>query len=129
MIIYICNAFSPGMLNRRHQARDDNERGLYGARRCLRPVDDPIKFLRDHARAGSKVLSIVGHPDTAAVFSAELGFAVETNRKAIRLDGFAKRSQEMLLIGQVVAADGGPYRLPAGTTELPPDASIEWWTA
>lgn len=128
MIIYICNAFSPGMLNREHQDREESEEaGFSGRRRILTPVEDPREFISDWISVGAEVKSIVGHSDTATLFSGVLGFPVGVNRIGIRLDSAAGRSEEIVLIGQVVAKDGGPYRLPSGATELPPDASIEWW--
>ena len=46
-----------------------------------------------------------------------LGIPVPVNRKSIKLG-----SGDILLVGQYV----GP-RLPEGATELPENATIEWW--
>lgn len=61
--------------------------------------------------------SIVGHKDTASVFSSVLGVNVAFNRETYILDGV-----ETLLIGQYK----GP-RLEAGATSLPEGAKINWW--
>lgn len=96
---YLANAFSLGML------------------------DDPTSNVRidtvDLGRARSLAVgarSIVGHIDTAAIFSALLGTEVVVDRTAVRLVG-----GDELLVGQL---DGG--RLPPGTTSLPEGAAIRW---
>ena len=55
------------------------------------------------------VVSVVGHPDTAAVLSGMLGFEVPYNRVSISL-----QPGDVLYVAQVV---GG--RLPEGATTLP----------
>lgn len=60
--------------------------------------------------------SIVGHADTAAVFSAVLGLEVQCNRATFEME-----PDVLLIVGQYK----GP-RLPEGTTALPEGAKIEW---
>lgn len=64
----------------------------------------------------SGVDSAVGHADTAAIFSTELGVSVPPNRATVSL-----KSGDALLLGQYT----GP-RLPEGTTTLPDGARIRW---
>jgi hypothetical protein len=62
------------------------------------------------------VVSVVGHADTAAVFSEVMGGHVEFNRASVKLaDG------DILYVGQY----SGP-RLPEGATALPEGAKITW---
>jgi len=103
----------------RHRAGD----AVYANPRIPRPCDDPVAFLASQERYGAEVVSAVGHADTAAVFAAVLGRPVPVNRISVRLVG-----ESLALVGQVVRPDGGPYRLPEGSTTLPDDAVIEWWT-
>ena len=63
--------------------------------------------------------SSVGHADTAAVFTTELGIEVPANRTTVRLF-----RGDWALVGQY----SGP-RLPEGTTELPEGAKIRWLIA
>ena len=60
--------------------------------------------------------SVVGHADTAAVFSDQLGIEVPTNRTTVSL-----KKGDVATIGQY----RGP-RLPEGATILPEGASIVW---
>lgn len=60
--------------------------------------------------------SSVGHPDTAAVMSAELGLEVSFNRRNDRLI-----SGDQLLVGQFT---GG--RLPEGAQTLPEGVALTW---
>jgi hypothetical protein len=62
------------------------------------------------------IQSAVGHADTAAVFSAELGILVPMNRETVCL-----ASGQTAIVGQY----SGP-RLPEGATKLPDGASIKW---
>lgn len=71
---------------------------------------------------GAEIVSAVGHPDTAVLFSSLLNRPVEYNRVSVRLS-----RDDTLLVGQLMAADGGMVRLAPGTTELPVGATIEWW--
>ena len=68
-------------------------------------------------RKAIEVESIVGHADTAALFSNELGHKVEFNRVS-----FVRKPYQVILVGQY----SGP-RLPEGTSVLPEGASINWW--
>jgi hypothetical protein len=63
------------------------------------------------------VHSIVGHKETAALFSTALGFDVPCNRETFVLD-----DKTLLTVGQYK----GP-RLEEGATQLPDGASIEWY--
>lgn len=60
--------------------------------------------------------SCVGHADTAAVFSAELGVEVTPNRVNVTL-----WPGDLLIVGQLT---GG--RLPEGATSLPKGFQIVW---
>lgn len=60
--------------------------------------------------------SVVGHQDTANVFSNLLGMDIRFNRESITLG-----DRDALLVGQVT---GG--RLPEGATKLPEGATISW---
>ena len=60
--------------------------------------------------------SVVGHADTAAVFSAVLGVTVPCNRATVAL-----KEDDVALVGQY----SGP-RLPEGATSLPEGATIKW---
>jgi len=76
------------------------------------------KVTKDEAAAMAKsgFISAVGHADTAAIFSGELGLDVPANRATIAIAG-----GETLLIGQY----RGP-RLAEGVKVLPEGATIEW---
>lgn len=65
---------------------------------------------------GADLESAVGHADTAAVFGAVLGFAVEARRVTVAL-----ASGDRAVVGQY----RGP-RLAEGATELPEGATIQW---
>lgn len=60
--------------------------------------------------------SAVGHADTAAIFSGQLGCEVAFNRANVTL-----ARGDRALVGQYA----GP-RLPEGATKLPEGASIRW---
>ena len=60
--------------------------------------------------------SVVGHADTAAVFSDVLGLEVPANRATVSLV-----KGDRLLVGQY----RGP-RLPEGASQLPEGATIQW---
>ena len=68
------------------------------------------------SKLAAKARSVVGHPDTAAVFATELGVEVPANRESVFLS-----KGDALLVGQYA----GP-RLPEGATELPKGARIIW---
>ena len=72
----------------------------------------------DEARkiASQGIESVVGHADTAAIFSSLLEIEVPFNRTTVLL----KKGEEVL-VGQYK----GP-RLPEGVKELPQGATVEW---
>lgn len=111
MAIYICNSFSLAMLDPWRLYDTESQTKI-----SVQPVDDPISWLSEAESRHGKSVSAVGHADTAALFSNQLGREIELNRSTITLD----ESNE-LLIGQLV---GG--RLPEGATTLPPTHSILW---
>lgn len=61
-------------------------------------------------------VSVVGHPDTAAVLTDMLGKKVKCNRASITL-----KPTDTLIVAQIV---GG--RLPAGTTKLPDGFKLQF---
>ena len=63
-----------------------------------------------------KPISVVGHEDTANLFSNLLGMPIPMNRVSITLN-----KGDVLIVGQYT----GP-RLPEGTSVLPEGASINW---
>ena len=97
---YISNAFSLNMLVENCQVR------VISITR-----EQAKKFM--HKRAPT---SVVGHADTAAIMSAELGTTVPKNRATLALN-----FGDELLVGQY----SGP-RLPEGATALPEGAAIRW---
>jgi len=101
--IIIANAFSLNMLEVKYQFLE------------FSPVEDIREFFALNAHAA--VESIVGHPDTASVFSSILGYPV-----AGRLVTYTMQPGDTLVVGQY-SGD----RLPVGATELPPGATIAWW--
>ncbi len=116
MKILIANAFSLSMLDR------DTQRGcagdaVYDNPRIPRPCDEPAEWLAEWKVAGAEIESVVGHADTAALFSAILSRPVTVNRVSVKL-----ARDHRLLVGQYI----GP-RLPEGATTLPEGARIEWW--
>jgi hypothetical protein len=86
--------------------------------------------VKDIINKADEVVSIVGHADTARVFSNVLGTEVTPNRVTWQFDlakhpfagGDGHQDREKLLVGQYT----GP-RLPEGATELPKDANIKWY--
>lgn len=62
--------------------------------------------------------SIVGHADTATVFSGILGAMIPVNRETYTFNP----ETDLLVVGQY----SGP-RLPEGATSLPEGARITWW--
>lgn len=122
MTIYIANAFSLSMLNREQQAgtpagytpRSTDRIGRTA--RIPRPLDDP-RALVAARQIPARVVSIVGHEDTARVLGGLLGIELRKNRVSIEL-----APEDLVIVGQLVGA-----RLPEGATELPEGAAIEWW--
>lgn len=111
MEILIGNAFSLNMLDRGTQSHG------HPRARVPVPCEDPQGYIAGAERMGVPVRSVVGHADTAAVFTALLGREVEFNRESVKLP-----PGQILLVGQY----SGP-RLPEGATSLPEGATIEWW--
>ena len=95
-------------------------------RLVIEPVSCPRTWLL-LTRGQDKVVSAVGHADTAAVFSKELGEDVEFNRISLKFGEEFNRislkfgESDVLLVGQLT----GP-RLPEGSTTLPEGATISW---
>lgn len=97
----ICSAFSLNMLL------------SLNADISIRPLT--LQDVKDFAeREGLE--SAVGHPDTAIVFSSQVGVEISQSRVTVKLE-----PGDRMIVGQY----RGP-RLEAGATELPPDAMIEW---
>jgi len=104
--MYIANAFSLKMLPEWVAAGNITFKRL------------TLEQARQLFAQGAKFTSAVGHADTAAVYSQQLGVEIPVNRIDARfLPGIA----EMMLIGQFF----GP-RLPEGATTLPEGAEIQW---
>lgn len=110
--LFITNAFSLAMLAGDSLWMDD--------RLVIRRLadDEAKKLLAICHEAKYRLVSGVGHADTAKIFSGILGTEVPINRVSVDLSGL-----DLLLVGQY----SGP-RLPEGTTELPEGASIRWFT-
>ena len=104
MSVFIANAFSLNML--------DLEVGVTDLQ--VRPTSPDI--IREEIEDAGGFTSIVGHADTAAVFSSLLELDVPMNRATFKLEEGAT-----LFVGQYK----GP-RLPEGATSLPEGATVEW---
>ena len=104
MSLVIANAFSLNMLSL--------EVGVTNLQVC--PTS--LEFIREEIEAEGGFMSIVGHADTAAVFSGLLGLDVPCNRATFTMD-----EGTTLFVGQYK----GP-RLPEGATSLPEGAAVEW---
>ena len=102
--IVIANAFSLNMLTL----------GVGGADLQIHPI--PPEYIRGEIEEAGGFTSIVGHADTAAVFSSLLGLDVPCNRATFTLE-----EDVILFVGQYK----GP-RLPEGATSLPEEANVEW---
>ena len=102
--IVIGNSFSINMLS-----------AGAGTNLTFTPVDQEL--VKTHIE-GKNIVSIVGHADTAAVFSTLLNLNISMNRVSWKWDD----DVEMLIVGQLT----GP-RLPEGATTLPEGATITWW--
>ncbi len=103
MTTYLGNAFALSMLP---------EGGDVEIRRV-----HPGEWLFESERRYSCPISVVGHADTAALFSTVLNQIVVTNRVSVLL-----WKGDEILVGQYV----GP-RLTEGTRELPDGAVINWY--
>ena len=99
--VYICNAFSLQML------------GCANSLVLTKPLTkEKVKELVDQ----DGVVSAIGHADTAAVVSSDLGFKVPANRVNVKLlDG------EELIVAQFA---GG--RLPEGAKTLPEGIELSY---
>ena|SRR3989344_4883006 len=81
-----------------------------------RPLFEEITLDEARAALADGFTSAVGHRDTAAVLSAELGIPVAENRVTVAL-----AEGDLAIVGQY----RGP-RLPEGATALPEGARIQW---
>ena len=102
--IVIANAFSLNML--------DLEGGITDLQICPASPD----VIRQEIEEEGGFTSVVGHADTAAIFSSLLGLDVPCNRTTFHLE-----EGVTLFVGQYK----GP-RLPEGATTLPEGAKVEW---
>ena len=102
--IIIANAFSLNMLSL--------EVGITELQ--IRPTSPDV--IREEIAEAGGFASIVGHADTATVFSSLLGLDVPCNRATFHLE-----EGVTLFVGQYK----GP-RLPEGATSLPEGAKVEW---
>ena len=102
--IVIANAFSLNMLTLEVGVTD------------LQVCPTSPEFIREEIEAAGGFTSIVGHADTAALFSSILGLDVPCNRATFQL-----KEGVTLFVGQYK----GP-RLPEGATTLPEGAKVEW---
>lgn len=110
--LFITNAFSLQMLSSDSLWMDDR----LAIRRLTN--EEAQKLLQVCSDAGYRIVSGVGHADTARVLSGILGTEVPMNRVSVDLTG-----SDLLLVGQY----SGP-RLPEGATTLPEGATIRWFT-
>ena len=100
---YVSNAFSLNMI----ASSCNVSVSVYGSN------IDAAKFYMDRPDAP---VSIVGHEDTARIFSSLIGEEIAFNRANVTL-----APGDEVLVGQY----RGP-RLPEGASKLPEGASIEW---
>ena len=108
--MYVCNAFSLKMLPEWVAV------GLIGFQRLT--LEEARAVIARAIEDGDTVTSTVGHADTAAIFSTQLGVDVPMNRVDAR---FIPGIEPTMLVGQYY----GP-RLPEGATALPEGAEIQW---
>ena len=104
MSVVIANAFSLNMLSL--------DVGITNIQICPTSPD----VIRQEVEEAGGFTSIVGHPDTATVFSRLLELDVPCNRATLMLE-----EDTILFVGQYK----GP-RLPEGATSLPEGARVEW---
>ena len=104
MTVVVANAFSLNMLTLEVGVTD------------LQVCPTSPEFIREEIEAAGGFTSIVGHADTAVVFSGLLGLDVPCNRATFQLE-----EGVTLFVGQYK----GP-RLPEGATTLPEGAKVEW---
>lgn len=103
-MVFVANSFSLGML-------PTNRNFAISVSPALHPgwVAEALARREDW-------LSVVGHADTAAVMSAQLGVDVAHNRASAHL-----QPGDIVFVAQLT---GG--RLPEGTTELPEGVTLVW---
>ena len=101
MAIYLSNAFSLSMIAHLGHCDLDVTTNICNYQQMVEDL---------------KPTSIVGHQDTANLFSNILGVDVPMNRVSITLN-----KGDTLIVGQYSGA-----RLPEGTSVLPEGASITW---
>lgn len=104
-MIWIGNAFSLNMLS----LADCKNQTLH-----VTPVT-PVTVVS--ATRNSAWQSCVGHADTAAVVSGQLGICVTSNRASVTL-----AAGDVLFVAQYSGS-----RLPEGATTLPEGATIRWF--
>jgi hypothetical protein len=103
--MFIANAFSLSMLPWTETA---DQFAFKATELSLSGVQEMATFTKFH--------SIVGHEDTAKLFSSMIGVEIPVNRTSVQLD-----PRDKLIVGQYSGR-----RLLEGVTELPESASIRW---
>lgn len=103
--IYLANAFSLNMLS-----PGDSTAHLAVSR--VKETAPPLLRALCHDAE-----SVVGHPDTARLFSSLIGMDVPCNRATVTLS-----PGDQMIVGQYVGA-----RLPEGATQLPEGARVDWF--
>ena len=106
MIVHVLNAFSLNMVD-----FDGSAKWHRVTREVLRDMLEDGHSLAHHLK------SFIGHADTAAVISTDLGFHLPANRETVKLEAGAKA---------LVCQYKGP-RLAEGTSTLPEGATIEYY--
>ena len=101
MAVYLSNAFSLSMIANLGHCNLDITSNICNYQQMIESLE-PI--------------SIVGHQDTANLFSNLLCMDVPMNRVSVTLE-----KGDILIVGQYQGA-----RLPEGTSVLPEEASINW---
>jgi hypothetical protein len=104
--INVLNAFSLNMVD-----FDGSARWHRVSREVLRDMLDDGHSIAPYLK------SYIGHADTAAVISADLGFCLPTNRETVKLEAGSRC---------LVCQYKGP-RLAEGTSTLPEGATIEYY--
>jgi hypothetical protein len=100
-MVKVCNAFSLNMMS-----------ALVADIKVIQITPAEVSKLIDVG-----IESCVGHTDTAAVFSQQLGINIPAVRTTVELT-----HDETIIVGQY----SGP-RLPEGATALPEGATIKWF--
>ncbi len=106
----ICSTFSLAMFS----DLELGERLIFSV--SEQTLDGVFKIL-----CGTQWRSVVGHADTAKLFSDSLGVDVIFNRETVALARDTMGDYEVLLVGQYI----GP-RLAEGVSKLPEGAEIKW---